>query len=141
MFDAQRKGDTVKPFTEPQSWDLLMKLLGPEWQERDKNGQMRSADHRAAKDLLKSLDGVSTARTFGNFVLVLTIVARFGNPASRRTHQKPRNWRHNNCNYICVVHQPQKRTATTSVWGALRHREISGHSLEYDIQLPNKRRP
>ena len=64
MLDAQRRGDTIKPFTEAQSWDLLMKLLGPEWQERDRIGQMRSADHRAAKDLLKSLDGVSTSSSW-----------------------------------------------------------------------------
>jgi hypothetical protein len=65
MFDAQRRGDTVKPFTEPQSWDLLMKLLGPDWQDRDKMGQMKSSEDRAARELLKSLDGVSIHQISG----------------------------------------------------------------------------
>jgi hypothetical protein len=59
MNDAQRKGDTVKPFNETQSWDLLMKLLGPEWQDLDRKGLIKVSEEAAAKELLKSLGGVS----------------------------------------------------------------------------------
>jgi hypothetical protein len=59
MNDAQRKGDTVKPFNENQSWDLLMKLLGPEWQDLDRKGLIKVSEEAAARQLLKMLGGVS----------------------------------------------------------------------------------
>ena len=58
MNDAQRKGDTVKPFTERQSWDLLMKLLGADWQDLDRKGLIKVSEEQAAKALIKSLGGV-----------------------------------------------------------------------------------
>lgn len=63
MNDANRKGDTVKPFNEKQSWELLMKLLGPVWQDLDRKGLIKGTEERAAQELLKSLGGVSTWRT------------------------------------------------------------------------------
>jgi hypothetical protein len=62
-LDAQRKGETVKVFTEAQSWELLMKLLGPDWQDRDRLGQMKSSEDRSARELLGSLGGVSLTPT------------------------------------------------------------------------------
>jgi hypothetical protein len=59
MNDASRKGDTVKPFNERQSWDLLMQLLGPEWQDLDRRGLIQGTEESAAKELLKNLGGVS----------------------------------------------------------------------------------
>ena len=57
--DAHRKGDTIKPFTPKESWLLLMKLLGPDWVERDQKGLIKGTEERAATDLLKYLSGVS----------------------------------------------------------------------------------
>lgn len=57
--DAHRKGDTVKPFTEKQSWDLLMKLLGSDWADKDRNGLLKGIEEKAAKEFLRSLGGVS----------------------------------------------------------------------------------
>jgi len=56
--DAQRKGDTVKPFTDTQSWDLLMKLLGPDWEDLNRQGLIKTSEMSAAKELLKDLGGV-----------------------------------------------------------------------------------
>ena len=50
--DKQRKGDTVKPFNEQQSFDLLMLLLGEQWQSRTTR-LLRQAEITAAKTLLK----------------------------------------------------------------------------------------
>lgn len=59
MNDALRKGDTVKPFNDRQSWELLMKLLGPDWVDLDRKGLLIVSEDRAAKELLKQLGGVS----------------------------------------------------------------------------------
>ncbi|PVH79051.1 TPR-like protein [Cadophora sp. DSE1049] len=61
MSDAQRKGDTVLPFTDKQSWDLLMKLLGPDWQDLDRKGLIQGSEEAAAKEMLKSLGGLALA--------------------------------------------------------------------------------
>lgn len=66
MKDAQRKGDTVKPFTERQSWDLLMKLLGPDWQDMDRKGLIKTSEETAAKALIKELGGVCFFLTVAN---------------------------------------------------------------------------
>jgi hypothetical protein len=58
MNDAQRRGDTVKPFNEKQSWHLLMKMLGPEWQDKDRHGLIKYSEEQAAHELLKDLGGV-----------------------------------------------------------------------------------
>ncbi len=57
--DAHRKGATIKPFTEKQSWNLLMNLLGPEWVEQDRKGLIKGSEEKAAIDMLKNLGGVS----------------------------------------------------------------------------------
>jgi hypothetical protein len=59
MIDAQRKGDTIKPFDSRQSWDLFMQLLGPEWIDLDRKGLIKTAEETAAKKFFKSLGGVS----------------------------------------------------------------------------------
>jgi hypothetical protein len=59
MKDNKRKGDTVKPFNDKQSWHLLMKLLGSDWQDLDRRGIIKVSEERAAKGLLKSIGGVS----------------------------------------------------------------------------------
>lgn len=59
MNDNRRKGDTVKLFNERQSWDLLMKLLGSEWQDLDRKGLIKVSEEQAARGLLKSIGGVS----------------------------------------------------------------------------------
>jgi len=60
MNDAKRKGDTIKPFDGQQSWNLLMKLLGPDWQDMDRQGVIKSSEDIAAKQFLKQLGGVSS---------------------------------------------------------------------------------
>jgi hypothetical protein len=62
MKDNRRKGDTVKPFNEKQSWDLLIKLLGSDWEDLDKKGLIKVSEEQAAKTLLKSIGGVSDSR-------------------------------------------------------------------------------
>lgn len=62
MKDNQRKGDTVKPFNEKQSWDLLIKLLGEEWQDLDRQGLIKVSEEQAAKALLRNIGGVSDTR-------------------------------------------------------------------------------
>jgi hypothetical protein len=62
MKDNRRKGDTVKPFNDKQGWDLLMKLLGSEWQDLDRRGLIKVSEEQAAKALLKSIGGVSYIR-------------------------------------------------------------------------------
>ena len=59
MNDAQRKGDTIKPFDGRQSWDLFMQLLGPDWQDLDRKGLITTAEETAAKKFLDNLGGVS----------------------------------------------------------------------------------
>ena len=58
--DGRRRGDTVKPFNERQSWDLLIKLLGSDWQDLDKKGLIKVLEEQAAKNLLRDIGGVST---------------------------------------------------------------------------------
>jgi hypothetical protein len=59
MNDNKRKGDTVKPFNEKQSWDLLIKLLGKEWQDLDRKGLIKVSEEQAAKKFLGRIGGVS----------------------------------------------------------------------------------
>lgn len=59
--DAHRKGSTIKPFTDAQSLKLLMKLLGPEWEEQDNKGQIKGREERAAIELLRYLGGLPLA--------------------------------------------------------------------------------
>jgi hypothetical protein len=59
-----------------------MKLLGPDWQDRDRLGQMKSSEDRVARELLNSLGGVSFAPMVKD-LLFLIRTACFGNPAGR----------------------------------------------------------
>ncbi len=59
MNDAKRQGATIRPFNPAQSWSLLLRLLGPDWEEREKNGQIRGHEEQDGKDFLESLGGVS----------------------------------------------------------------------------------
>lgn len=59
MNDNRRKGDTVKPFNDVQSWDLLIKLLGNDWQDLDRRGLIKVSEEQAAKGLLRNIGGVS----------------------------------------------------------------------------------
>jgi len=61
MKDAQRKGDTVKPFNEQQSFDLLMVLLGESWQNQYSRGVLRATEIAAAKTLLRKIGGLALA--------------------------------------------------------------------------------
>lgn len=58
LKDSQRKGDTVKPFNEADSWQLLMRLLGPKWVEDDRNDMITQSEENAGKRLLKDIGGV-----------------------------------------------------------------------------------
>lgn len=57
--DESRKGDTVKPFTESQSWELLLKLL--DWEKADKEDSIPQSEVIAAKKFLSQLEGLALA--------------------------------------------------------------------------------
>ena len=61
MKDSQRRGETVKPFNEQQSWALLMQLLGEDWKALDKEGRIRVSEEQAAKQFLSKLGGLALA--------------------------------------------------------------------------------
>ena len=61
MKDNHRKGDTVKPFNEPQSYEFLMLLLEEKWQNMHKRGLLRQSEVNAAKTLLKKTGGLALA--------------------------------------------------------------------------------
>jgi len=56
-----RKGDTVKPFDSKQSWELLLQLLGPEWQRLDREMKIPPSEIAAAKIMLQMLEGLALA--------------------------------------------------------------------------------
>ncbi|PMD63260.1 uncharacterized protein K444DRAFT_626991 [Hyaloscypha bicolor E] len=56
-----RKGDTVKPFDSKQSWELLLQLLGPEWQRQDREMKIPQSEITAAKAMLAMLEGLALA--------------------------------------------------------------------------------
>jgi hypothetical protein len=58
MKDINRKGETIKPFNDDESWDLLIRLIGNKWAEAEKSGRLTSADYQAARDWLKKLGGL-----------------------------------------------------------------------------------
>lgn len=49
----------MKPFNEADSWQLLMKLLGPKWVDDDKNDQITQSEENAGRKLLRDVGGVS----------------------------------------------------------------------------------
>jgi hypothetical protein len=59
--DLQRKGDTIKPFDEKQSWELLLKLLGEDWEKLEREGKLPSSEISAARHLLADLEGLALA--------------------------------------------------------------------------------
>lgn len=61
MKDSQRKGDTIKPLNEQQSFDLFMLFLGEHWQNLYERGLLRQSEINAAKTLLKKLSGLMLA--------------------------------------------------------------------------------
>jgi hypothetical protein len=61
MKDDQRKGETVKPFNDKQSYELLMMLLGEKWQTMDRRGVLRQSEITAATTLLTKIGGLALA--------------------------------------------------------------------------------
>jgi hypothetical protein len=99
MNDAARKGDTVKPFNERESWDLLMKLLGEDWVDMDRRGLIKASEEFAAKELLKDLGGVC--------YLSRPLVYKANNFSSHWQFNKPRN--------SSRIHTSQARPLTLSM--------------------------
>jgi len=61
MKDSQRRGETVKPFDDHQSWSLLMQLLGEDWKALDREGRIKVSEDQAAKKFLSKLGGLALA--------------------------------------------------------------------------------
>lgn len=59
--DMKRKGETIKPFDAKQSWDLLLQLLGEDWQKRDRENRIPQSEITAAKNMLDKLEGLALA--------------------------------------------------------------------------------
>lgn len=58
MKDINRKGETIKPFNERESWDMLVRLIGDKWTEASNSGQLKPSDIQAAKDWVEKLGGL-----------------------------------------------------------------------------------
>jgi hypothetical protein len=56
-----RKGETIKPFDQKQSWELLLQLLGKDWKRLDSEGKIPASEVTAAKNLLERLEGLPLA--------------------------------------------------------------------------------
>ena len=61
MKDDKRKGETVKPFNPEQAWDLLIRLVGPEWVSNQYRGTIPEDEVKAGKTLLEKLGGLALA--------------------------------------------------------------------------------
>lgn len=61
MKDANRRGDTVRPFSPQQSYELLMQLLGEKWQLAERRGTLPKSEINAAKTLLGKIGGLALA--------------------------------------------------------------------------------
>lgn len=59
--DLERKGETIKPFNASESWDLLLQLLGEDWQKDDREGRIPQSEIAAAKSILDKLEGLALA--------------------------------------------------------------------------------
>jgi hypothetical protein len=57
----KREGNTVKPFDPKESWNLLLKLLGDDWERDDQAGRLPQTEVTAAKNLLDRLEGLPLA--------------------------------------------------------------------------------
>jgi hypothetical protein len=64
LNDPHWRGDTIRPANRKESWNLLMKRLGPEWVEQDQKGLIKGTEEKAATELLKDLGGVSDSGQF-----------------------------------------------------------------------------
>ena len=59
--DVERKGETIKPFRAPEDWDLLLQLLGDDWQREEREGRISATETAAAKMMLEKLEGLPLA--------------------------------------------------------------------------------
>jgi hypothetical protein len=57
----RREGETIPVFTDEERWDLLMKLLGQQWQNQHLGGQQGLLERAAAQKLLDRLGGLALA--------------------------------------------------------------------------------
>ncbi len=56
--DLRRRGQTVKAFTDDESWDLLLQLLGKEWRDKFNDGLVKETDTVAARAWIRELKGL-----------------------------------------------------------------------------------
>ena len=56
-----RNGETVSLFNEQERWELLMELLGEEWQNEHLTGKQEAVERYAARQLMANLDGLALA--------------------------------------------------------------------------------
>jgi hypothetical protein len=61
QHDELRNGETVPLFDPQERWDLLMRLLGPKWQNDHLGGPDGDLERQAATKLMDSLGGLSLA--------------------------------------------------------------------------------
>ena len=61
QHDEHRAGQTVPLFMEQERWDLLMKLLGPEWQNEYLDGPTGPLEREAGTRLMSHLGGLTLA--------------------------------------------------------------------------------
>jgi hypothetical protein len=61
MKDSKRKGSTIRPLSEQESFDLLMLLLGEHWQNLYKEGLLPQSEINAARTLVKKISGLVLA--------------------------------------------------------------------------------
>lgn len=61
MNDYERKGVTIKPFNQDQSYDLLCQFLGYEYQDQRHGQLVRQSEVKAANDFLAKLEGLALA--------------------------------------------------------------------------------
>ena len=59
--DIERKGETIKPFNITESYDLLLQLLGEEWQKDHAADKIPISEVTAAKAMLEKLEGLALA--------------------------------------------------------------------------------
>ena len=68
MKDSNRKGETIKPFNEKESWDLLVRLIGDTWTQAERSGQLKEADYQAARQWLEKLGGLRKFLVVGSMM-------------------------------------------------------------------------
>jgi hypothetical protein len=114
--DTLREGSTVKPFDHRQSWDLLIRLLGPDWKRLDDEGKLPQTEIIAAKAMLERLEGLALAI---KQAAILIKNPEIGGPTI--------------CEDLRYV-QRQKQNASRTSFGASFHfRKITRRTLGYDL--------